>query len=58
MIRSILSPIARRIGTMIGGLLLGLGATQDETTLIVNGAIAAILLAGDVLLSRLDFLRA
>lgn len=57
MIRSILSPIARRLGSLAGGALVGLGATQDETTVIVNGLIAGILLAGDVLLSKWDFLR-
>jgi hypothetical protein len=57
MIRSILTPIARRIGSMTGGALVALGASQDESTLIVNGMTAAILVAGDLLLSKWNFLR-
>jgi hypothetical protein len=57
MIRSILTPIARRLGSIAGGMLVGIGATQDESTVIVNGLIALVLVAGDVVLSKWDFLR-
>jgi hypothetical protein len=55
--KAILSPIARRIGTLSGGLLLGVGMTESDASLAVAGITAVALFAMDLALSRFNFLR-
>lgn len=51
MIKSLLGSASRRLGTMVGGVLLGAGASQETTTLVVNGVIAGALFLADLGLS-------
>lgn len=48
---AILSPMLRRGGTIFGGYLLGLGVTQDQTTQIITGLTAVLLVVMDLVFS-------
>jgi len=53
-IKQLILPLTRRLGSLAGGALLALGATQDQTTLIVNGLIALCLVLADVGVSQIQ----
>jgi len=54
MLKTLVLPLSRRLGSVAGGALLALGATQDQTTLIVNGLIALCLVLADVGVSQIQ----
>jgi hypothetical protein len=50
-IKELLKPTLRRLGSMIAGGLMTLGVAQDAAHAIETGAIAAILVVCDLFLS-------
>lgn len=52
MLKMIMGPALRRVGTFVSGWLLSVGVSADQTTLIVNGILAAGFVAVDIVLSN------
>lgn len=49
---NVLVPLATRVGTFFGTILLGAGANADLVEQVILGTIAVILIAWDLLLSK------
>jgi hypothetical protein len=47
-VQNLIKPAVRRIGTMLGATLVGLGMATDTAMQIENAAIAALLFAADL----------
>lgn len=55
--KTLISPIFRRIGSVLGGALLAAGMTQTDANLVVNASVALALFGMDIALSKLNFMR-
>lgn len=52
--KEILAPVTRRLGTAIGGVLVGYGVAEDTAAIIVAGLVAALGVVFDLVLSHVD----
>lgn len=50
-VQNLIKPAVRRIGTMLGATLVGLGMASETAMQIEDAAIAALLFAADLVLS-------
>jgi len=54
LLNDLLAPLVRRMGAAVGGAAVTLGATTDQVSAVTAGVIAAIGIALDLSLSRLE----
>lgn len=54
MVKQIMQPILRRLGTVLTGFLIGTGVPQETTAQIVMGLTALVLVGVDLALSAYD----
>ena len=50
----IAKPMVRRLGTFFGGYLVSVGVASDTATQIATGAVAAVLVAVDLVQSKIS----
>jgi len=47
-IHELLAPVSRRLGTLVGGALSGLGLASDDVSAVAAGAVALLGIAVDL----------
>lgn len=54
LLRNILRPLIERVGTMVAVYLMASDVDGDTAAQIANGLVAAVLVAGDLILARFN----
>lgn len=53
-LRNIIEPVSRRLGTAVSGALIGYGVAADEANLIGSALVVVVGIGSDLLLSYFD----